>query len=40
MVDTIKIYGVTTNVVMVTDLDNLKPIDSFTYDNKTKVWLV
>lgn len=40
MVDTVKIYGVTTNVVMVTDLDNLKPIDSFTYDNKTKVLTV
>ena len=37
IVDGIKVYGVKTNVTMVTDLDNLKPIRTFTYDSDSKV---
>ncbi|XP_063403845.1 maltase-glucoamylase-like [Mytilus trossulus] len=40
IVDTIKVYGVQTNVSIVTDLDNLKPINTFTYDSHKKVLTV
>lgn len=37
IVDSIKVYGVQTNVSIVTDLDSLKPINTFTYDSQGKV---